>query len=99
MVAMNDNLLAGLRDGDLDLVAGRWWTTDPDIDCEQIAEDTVVVMASEDHPVFAGPCTLAGLLAYKWLLPARTVASRQWLDQTFERKGLRGRTCRSNRTC
>jgi DNA-binding transcriptional LysR family regulator len=25
---------------------------------------------------------------YRWMLPARTVASRQWLDQTFERHGL-----------
>jgi DNA-binding transcriptional LysR family regulator len=87
-VAMNDNLLASLRDGDLDLVVGPILETDPDIVCEQIAEDTMVVMASEHHPVFDGPCTLARLLDYKWMLPARTVASRQWLDQTFERHGL-----------
>jgi DNA-binding transcriptional LysR family regulator len=87
-VAMNDNLLASLRDGDLDLVVGPILETDPDIVCEQIAEDTMVVMASENHPVFDGPCTLARLLDYKWMLPARTVASRQWLDQTFERHGL-----------
>jgi DNA-binding transcriptional LysR family regulator len=87
-VAMNDNLLASLRDGELDLVVGPMLDTDPDIVCEQIAEDTMVVMASEHHPVFDGPCTLKGLLDYKWMLPARTVASRQWLDQTFERHGL-----------
>jgi DNA-binding transcriptional LysR family regulator len=87
-VAMNDNLLAGLRDGELDLVVGPMLEADPDIACEQIAEDTMVVMASEDHPIFDAPCTLAGLLDYKWMLPARTVASRQWLDQTFERHGL-----------
>jgi DNA-binding transcriptional LysR family regulator len=87
-VAMNDNLLAGLRDGELDLVVGPMLETDPDIVCEQIAEDTMVVMASENHPLFDGPCTLKGLLDYKWMLPARTVASRQWLDQTFERHGL-----------
>jgi DNA-binding transcriptional LysR family regulator len=87
-VAMNDNLLASLRDGELDLVVGPMPDTDPDIVCEQIAEDTMVVMASENHPIFDAPCTLAGLLDYKWMLPARTVASRQWLDQTFERHGL-----------
>lgn len=87
-VAMNDNLLASLRDGELDLVVGPVLDNDPDILCEQIAEDTVVVMASGDHPIFDAPCTLAGLLDYKWMLPARTVASRQWLDQTFERHGL-----------
>jgi DNA-binding transcriptional LysR family regulator len=87
-VAMNDNLLAGLRDGELDLVVGPMLENDADIVCEQIAEDTMVVMASEHHPIFDGPCTLKDLLAYKWMLPARTVASRQWLDQTFERHGL-----------
>jgi DNA-binding transcriptional LysR family regulator len=87
-VAMNDNLLAALRDGELDLVVGPMADADPDIVCEQIAEDTMVVMASEEHPIFKEPCTLATLLDYKWMLPARTVASRQWLDQTFERHGL-----------
>jgi DNA-binding transcriptional LysR family regulator len=87
-VAMNDNLLASLRDGELDLLVGPMLETDPDIVCEQIAEDTMVVMASENHPIFDAPCTLADLLDYKWMLPARTVASRLWLDQTFERHGL-----------
>jgi DNA-binding transcriptional LysR family regulator len=88
VVAMNDNLVASLRSGELDLVVGPMMETDVDFVCEQIAEDTVVVMASEDHPVFESPCTLGDLLGYKWMLPARTVASRQWLDQTFERNGL-----------
>jgi DNA-binding transcriptional LysR family regulator len=87
-VAMNDNLLASLRDGDLDLVVGPLLESDPEIVCEPIAEDMVVVMASENHPIFDAPCTLEDLLGYKWMLPARTVASRQWLDQTFERHGL-----------
>lgn len=88
VVGMNDNVLAHLRDGEIDLVIGPMLDADPDIVSEQIAEDTVVVMASEDHPVFDAPATLAGLLDYKWMLPATTVASRQWLDQTFERHGL-----------
>lgn len=88
VVGMNDNVLGHLRDGDIDLVIGPMLDADPDIVSEQIAEDTVVVMASEDHPVFDAPATLAGLLDYKWMLPATTVASRQWLDQTFARHGL-----------
>lgn len=87
-VAMNDNLLAALAAGEIDLVVGPMLDTDPDMVCEQIAEDTMVVMASEHHPIFAAPCTLADLANYQWLLPARTVSSRQWLDQTFERHSL-----------
>jgi DNA-binding transcriptional LysR family regulator len=88
IVAMNDNLVAGLRDGELDLVVGPMLEADTDFVCEQIAEDTMAVMASENHPIFESPCTLRDLLNYKWMLPARTVNSRQWLDQTFERNGL-----------
>jgi len=87
-VAMNANLMTSLQDGELDLVLSPMQETDPDIVWEKIAEDTVVVMASENHPVFGAPCTLASLLDYKWMLPATTVASRQWLNQTFERHGL-----------
>jgi DNA-binding transcriptional LysR family regulator len=87
-VAMSDNLLAALADGEIDLVVGPMVDTGPEFVAEQIAEDTMVVMASEDHPIFEAPCTLADLVHYKWMLPARTVASRQWLDQTFERHGL-----------
>jgi DNA-binding transcriptional LysR family regulator len=87
-VAMNDNLLASLRDGDIDLVVGPMLDGDPDIVSEQIAEDTMVVMAGAHHPVFDAPRALADLVHYKWMLPARTVASRLWIDQTFERHGL-----------
>ncbi len=88
VVGMNDNLLASLHDGELDLMVGPIIDTDDDIVSEQIAADTVVVMASEQHPIFDGPPTLARLLDYQWMLPAPTVASRQWLDQTFERHGM-----------
>src|SRR5450830_66273 len=88
VVGMNDNLLANLRDGELDLMVGPILDTDGEIVSEQIAEDTVVVMASEQHPIFDRPPTLARLLDYQWMLPAPTVASRQWLDQTFARHGM-----------
>jgi DNA-binding transcriptional LysR family regulator len=88
VVTMNDNLLANLREGEIDLVLGPMVESDADLVCELITEDTMVVMASAHHPIFEAPCTLASLLDYKWMLPATTVASRQWLDQTFVRNGL-----------
>jgi DNA-binding transcriptional LysR family regulator len=100
MVAMNDAiLLAALRDGELDLVVGPMVDGDEDIDSEQFAEDEVVVMTARTTPFSTGPYTLADLLAYKWLLPARRWRRRQFLDQTFERQACRGRQCRSNRMC
>jgi DNA-binding transcriptional LysR family regulator len=88
MVAMNDAILSALRDGQLDLVVGPVVEGDEDLASEQFAEDMVVVMTSKDHPIFRSAYTLEDLVAYKWLLPATTVASRQFLDQAFERRGL-----------
>ncbi|MES2261802.1 MAG: LysR family transcriptional regulator [Pseudomonadota bacterium] len=88
MVAMNDAILGALRDGQLDLVVGPVVDGDEHLESEQFAEDEVIVMASKDHRIFRGSYTLKDLLDYKWVLPATTVASRQFLDQAFERNGL-----------
>jgi DNA-binding transcriptional LysR family regulator len=88
MVAMNDQILRALREGQLDLVVGPVVDADEELESEQVAEDVVVVMAASDHRIFAGDYTLEDLLAYKWVLPAAGVATRQFLDQTFERNGL-----------
>lgn len=87
-VAMNDALLSALREGDLDLVVGPIVESDEHLVSEQFSEDEVVVLASRDHDIFKRPYALPDLLRYKWVLPATSVASRQWIDQTFERHGL-----------
>jgi DNA-binding transcriptional LysR family regulator len=88
MVAMNDAVLTALREGELDLVVGPIVEADAFLVSEPIAEDEVVVMASKDHRIFDAPYSLPDLLNYKWVLPATTVASRQFIDQAFERNGL-----------
>lgn len=88
MVAMNDAVLGALREGQLDLVVGPVVDADDDLASEQFAEDEVVVVTSKDHPIFGRAYTLEDLVHYKWLLPATTVASRQFLDQVFARHGL-----------
>jgi DNA-binding transcriptional LysR family regulator len=87
-VAMNDALLSALQDGELDLVVGPIVESDDNLVSEQFAEDEVVVLASKDHRIFNDAYSLQDLLRDKWVLPATTVASRQWLDQTFDRNGL-----------
>jgi DNA-binding transcriptional LysR family regulator len=88
MVAMNDVILSALREGELDLIVGPVVESDDILVSEQFAHDEVVVMASKDHRIFNAPYSLQDLLTYKWVLPATTVASRQFLDQTFDRNGL-----------
>jgi len=87
-VAMNDALLTALRNGEIDLAVGPMLEGDEEFVSEQIAGDQMVVLASGNHPIFARPYVMQDLLDYQWVLPAKTVASRQWLDQTFERQHL-----------
>ena len=88
MVAMNDPILRALREGQLDLVVGPVVDADEELESEQFAEDVVVVMAASDHRIFQGDYALRDLVDYKWILPPTGVATRQFLDQTFERNGL-----------
>lgn len=87
-VSMNDVLLEGLRAGELDLVLGPTAQTNAAFVSEEIMQDKMVVMASPRHEIFSRKVTLESLLEYEWVLPAPTVASRQWLDSVFDRNGL-----------
>jgi len=87
-VSMNDVLLDALKAGELDLVLGPLTQTDETFVSGEIIQDEMVVMASEHHPVFNSEITMQALLAYQWVLPASSVASRQWLDNAFDRHHL-----------
>lgn len=45
--------------------------------------DTVVVAASQNHPVFAAPYTLHDIERYKWILPTHSMFTRNWLEKTM----------------
>jgi len=55
---------------------------------EAFGIDEVVVVAAKDHPLCGRRLSIQDLVASKWVLPARTVAMRQWLDNVFEAHGL-----------
>lgn len=88
-VSMNDALLAGLKGGELDIVLGPMIQADDEFETEEIMQDQMVVMAGAHHPIFdKKKPTLQTLLEYRWVLPATSVASRQWLDNVFDRHHL-----------
>lgn len=87
-VSMNDVLLDMLRAGELDLVLGPLTQADDSLISEEIIQDEMVVMASSNHEIFKRKITMRSLLEYSWVLPARTVASRKWLDDVFDRHHL-----------
>ena len=88
VVALIDTLKPQLRAGDLDLMvatesaAEAGWTSKP------LAEDTIVVAASERHPVFRSRVTLRDLSGHSWALQPPGAPTRDWLDHTFDRHRL-----------
>ena len=90
-IAMSGVLRRALRAGDLDLVLGPIIETDAEeFACETFGIDEVVVIAAREHPLCGRPVAMSELAAWRWVLPASSVAMRQWLDRVFEAAGLAG---------
>lgn len=88
-VAPSMALREQLRCGQIDLLLGLMPEGDEQFLCHPIIDDVVVVAANSAHPVFGlNRITMRSLLAYQWVLPTRSIPSRQWLDAAFELRGL-----------
>ncbi|WDZ76241.1 LysR family transcriptional regulator [Ensifer adhaerens] len=92
VIGMNDVLRASLREGKLDLVVGPVMQNESgEFVTEVLVEDEVVVAANSDHPLCAATnASIEDLVASRWVLPATSVATRQWLDRAFTSRGLPG---------
>ncbi|GAA5233513.1 LysR family transcriptional regulator [Verticiella sediminum] len=89
-LGMNDYLAGALTRRELDLVLAPYTQTAEACDFAQIAIDHVVVVASREHPLFRQPAiAMQDLQAYRWVLPSKSGATRKWLEQAFERRGLK----------
>jgi DNA-binding transcriptional LysR family regulator len=88
VVGLIDTLGPQLRAGELDMMVGTESTAEAGYVSKLLAEDVIVVAASERHEVFRKPARLADLTAYRWALQPPGAPTRDWLDHTFDRKGL-----------
>ena len=87
-IANNDVLQAGLKAGDLDLAVNIVASGDADIASHVIFRDECVVVAPRVHPVFRKRAAMGDLAQYGWLLGARTLATREWLERVFQNRRL-----------
>lgn len=86
---MNDFLAGALMQRTLDLVVGPVTQSEPGLLFQQIVQDYVVVVASRAHPLFhQASVQVADLQAYRWVLPSKSAATRNWLEHAFESRGL-----------
>ena len=88
VVGLVDALYPQLFAGELDLVVGTETTTQPGYVSKLLAEDAIVVAARASHEIFHGRPTLRDLTPYRWVLQPPGAPTRDWLDHTFDRKGL-----------
>jgi DNA-binding transcriptional LysR family regulator len=88
VVGLIDMLKPQLRAGELDLMVGTESTTEPGWVSSPLAEDMIVVAASDRHEVFKSRPTLKDLTAYAWALQPPGAPTRDWLDHTFDRQRL-----------
>ncbi|UYQ73531.1 LysR family transcriptional regulator [Pelagibacterium flavum] len=86
-VGMSDVLREALLKDNLDLVLGPTSNSE-DFDCQPIVEDRVVVVASKDHPLVGQSVDVAQLCGYQWVLAARPVKTREWIDAVFSSRSL-----------
>jgi len=88
VVGLIDTLKPLLRSGELDLMVGTESAAESGLVSKRLAEDMIVVAASEKHAVFRAPATLRDLSAFAWALQPPGAPTRDWLDHTFDRHGL-----------
>lgn len=88
VVGLIDALKPQLRAGELDLMIGTESAPEPGWVSKPLAEDMIVVAASERHEVFQRPVSLKDLNAHAWALQPPGAPTRDWLDHTFDRQGL-----------
>jgi len=79
-----DELLLGLRRGEIDMMLGALRLPSPieDIVQERLFDDEVVVVARKDHPLLAASrIGTADLARYPWVMPRRPTPIRGILDR------------------
>lgn len=84
-----DELLTGLRRGEIDLLIGALRHPAPigDVEQEPLFDDSLVLLAGAGHPLLAGQVTVAALAAYPWLVPRGETPARRQFDAMFAAAG------------
>lgn len=88
VVGLIDTLKPRLHAGELDLMVGTESALDEGYVSQVLSEDMIVVAASERHAVFRQPVSLKDLTQHPWALQPPGAPTRDWLDQTFDRRRL-----------
>ena len=86
----SDVLFPGLKEGQLDLLVGRFWSVEePDLFNEILFESRFAVAVRPGHPLLSRRrLQLADTLELPWILPAPGVHTRSAIEEMFRHHGL-----------
>jgi DNA-binding transcriptional LysR family regulator len=80
-----------LKHGHLDLEIGSTAHQQPEIHCETLAEDHLVLALRDRHPLHSGRITLRRIAAAEHIIVSRRGRTRDPIDDLLEQRGLRRR--------
>lgn len=85
-----DDLLHGLRHGEIDILIGALRHPVPidDVTQETLFTDPLAIVARAFHPLTRRPVTPADLAASRWVVPRPGTPTRARFDSLFEEQGL-----------
>jgi len=89
-IGMDAVLRSTLRAGGLDILVTPVLVGEEREFTINVFDRDDVVVAAHGHPLCGRPVTIHDLAPYRWVLPDRSVAMRQWLDRVFEANGILG---------
>ncbi|WP_370206271.1 LysR family transcriptional regulator [Pararhodobacter marinus] len=84
-----DDLLSGLRRGEIDLLIGalRQPVPVPDVVQERLFTDDLVLVARPGHPLVTGRPDVAALARFPWIVPRADTPARAQFDHALDRLG------------
>jgi LysR family transcriptional regulator of gallate degradation len=86
-----ERLLAGLRHGEIDVIIGALRDPAPigDIHQEHLFDDSLVLLAGNDHPLaHRHDLALGELARFPWIVPSLGTPTRQQFDALFAQAGI-----------
>ena len=85
-----ESLVSDMRAGHIDFIIGALRQDEelPDLSCEALFEDDMLILLRNEHPLLRHPDPLSQLAAAQWVLPRSNAPARRLLERAFLTLGL-----------
>ncbi len=80
-----ESLVSDMRAGHIDFIIGALRQDEelPDLSCEALFEEDMLILLRNEHPLLRHPDPLSQLAAAQWVLPRSNAPARRLLERAF----------------